>query len=51
MTNEELISILKTLPLNAEVTIIASTPYGLECYDEVVEASYSEEGYIELIAT
>lgn len=51
MTNEELISILRTLPMNAEVVVpVFSKSQPTEECNSVVEVGYNENGMIEIIA-
>lgn len=51
MTNEELISILRTLPMNAEVIVpVFSASQPTEECNSVVEVGYNENGMIEIIA-
>lgn len=51
MTNEELISILRTLPMNAEVVVpVFSKSHPTEECNTVVEVGLNENGNIEIIA-
>ena len=50
MTNEELISILRTLPMNAEVVVPVVSEQLTVGYDSVVEVVYNENGNIEIVA-
>jgi hypothetical protein len=51
MTNEELIEMLKRLPMNAEVVVpVFSKSHPTEEVNSVVEVGYNESGNIEIIA-